>query len=595
LPPASKQLVSLPDLRLKNPILWWPNGLGKQYLYATNVQFISGKAISGEEKIQFGIRELTTPWNTTTNSREIRVNGQRIFIKGGNRILSDAMLRFSADRYDAEMRYHRDMNLNLIRVWGGGITERPEFYDACDKYGLLVMQDFWVSGDCNGRWYDPLKKEDTNARRAYPDDHRMFITSLEDNIKMLRNHPSLALWCGGNEIRPPKDILKALKDTLLPQLDNTRFFFEFSNDDSMSYHSGDGPYTLQTNNYFWEHKSFPFNSEIGSVGLGDYESLERFIPKGNLVQPWFDTTEHKWKADSVWSYHKYISYDSSVEVYGHPADARDFAAKAQLVNYEQYRALMEGFTAHLWDWYTGVTIWKTQNPWTAMVGQMYDVYLDPNACLYGLREGAKPIHIMYDPLNRSIRIANTTNETRNKIRMVARAYLPNGTESDILGRYVQLPAQTCEEYHEFKNSLKLLKQYDGVFLYLSLADSMDNTIDENLYWMPDGKGTYTGIIEMPKAEVSIQAVMADKGKVEVTIANPFGGPVAFFNRLALTNAATGKRILPVFCNNNYISVLPGQQQVVLMEYTPSAGIVPLVTVEGWNVNKQTIAIKKQTR
>jgi beta-galactosidase/beta-glucuronidase len=70
------------------------------------------------------------------------------------------MLRFSKERYDAEIRYHRDMNLNLIRIWGGALVERPEFYEACDKYGLLVFQDFWMSGDCNGRWIDPMKKED---------------------------------------------------------------------------------------------------------------------------------------------------------------------------------------------------------------------------------------------------------------------------------------------------------------------------------------------------------------------------------------------------------------------------------------------------
>ena len=99
--------------------------------------------------------EIQTRWNEHTQSREVYVNGQRIFIKGGDWIASDALLRLSPQRYDAEVRFHRDMNLNLIRVWGGGITERPEFYDACDRYGILVFQDFWMSGDCNGKWVDP--------------------------------------------------------------------------------------------------------------------------------------------------------------------------------------------------------------------------------------------------------------------------------------------------------------------------------------------------------------------------------------------------------------------------------------------------------
>ena len=236
-----------------------------------NVKFITDdQQTSDVENITFGVREINTTWNTVTRSREVLVNGQKIFIKGGNWIISDEMLRFSDARYDAEIRFHRDMNLNLIRVWGGAITERPEFYDACDQYGLLVMQDFWNSGDCNGRWMDPKKKDDQWTRRKYPDDHQLFLASVVDQVKMLRNHPSLALWCGGNEITPPEDILVAMRDSIMPQLDGTRYFIEYSNSDSMSFNpfggNGDGPYGIQNINTFWEHRTYPFNSEVGSVG-----------------------------------------------------------------------------------------------------------------------------------------------------------------------------------------------------------------------------------------------------------------------------------------------------------------------------------------
>ena len=103
--------------------------------------------------------------------------------------------------------------------------------------------------------------------------------------------------------------------------------------------------------------------------------------------------------------------------YGPVKDLEDFANKAQLVNYDQYRALMEGFSAHMWDWYTGAIIWKTQNPWTAMRGQMYDYYLDPNACLYGLHCGSEPLHIMYDPVTGMTMIANNTFRTHRDLMM----------------------------------------------------------------------------------------------------------------------------------------------------------------------------------
>jgi mannosylglycoprotein endo-beta-mannosidase len=387
LKPNATTTIAFNNYSLQNPKLWWPNGYGPQNLYTVKVKFNpNGKAVSDQQIIKVGVREIQSEWNEHTGSRQIAVNGQKIFIKGGNWVISDAMLRLSNLRYDAEVRFHRDMNLNLIRVWGGAMIERPEFYDACDRYGLLVFQDLWGSGDCNGRWIDPMKLDDQWTRRQYPNDHALFLRSAEDQIKMVRNHASLAIWCGGNEITPPEDILVALKDAILPKLDNTRWFVDYSNSEDMSRNTlggnGDGPYGIQPLSVFWENRTYPFNSEVGSVGVGDYESLKRFIPAKNRIAPAYDEDTRKTKTDSVWDYHKYIGYDTSINKYGNAKNAEDFARKAQLVNYDQYRGLAEGFTSHMWDWYTGFIIWKTQNPWTAMRGQMYDYYLDPNACLY---------------------------------------------------------------------------------------------------------------------------------------------------------------------------------------------------------------------
>ncbi|TDN38697.1 hypothetical protein [Hymenobacter sp. UV11] len=164
-PAHTTRQVGLPRLNLQHPRLWWPNGYGPQNLYQLKMQFlVGGQMVSDAEEV--GVREIQTAWNAKTLSKQVLVNGQKVFIKGGNWIISDAMLRFTEARYDAEIRFHRDMNLNLIRVWGGALVERPEFYQACDKYGLLVMQDFWMSGDANSRWEDPLKLDDQGHELA---------------------------------------------------------------------------------------------------------------------------------------------------------------------------------------------------------------------------------------------------------------------------------------------------------------------------------------------------------------------------------------------------------------------------------------------
>jgi len=593
--PHSTAEVNLPDLQIENPKLWWPHGYGSQQLYPLKMQFLVNGAISDEENIQVGIREIQADWNAVTKSKQISVNGQRVFIKGGNWIISDAMLRFSDARYDAEVRFHRDMNLNLLRIWGGALTERPEFFEACDKYGILVMQDFWGSGDCNGRWEDPMKKDDQWTRRSYPDDHNLFLESAIDQIKMIRNFPSLAIWCGGNEITLPQDIMLPLRDSILPKLDGTRWFVDYSNSDDMSFNSiggnGDGPYGIQPLKKFFSYKTWPFNSEIGSVGVGDYQSFERFLPKENLIAPVYSPKDGKETVDSVWNYHKYIGYLGYVNAYGKPKDLQDFGKKAQLVNYDQYRSMIEGFTAHMWEWYTGMIIWKTQNPWTAMRGQMYDYYLDPNACLYGLHNGSAPLHIMYNHADSTVMVANNTFKHQYDMLMIVNAIDMNGKAKNLGQAFVEMGPSTTRTIFPVNREIRQLAKEKGVFLSLRLLNLKKEIISDNLYWLADSEGTHSGLNQMAKAEIDIQARQLEKGKVEVTLSNPATNPVAFFNRLSLVDPKTKKRVLPVFYDDNYVSVLPGEKKIVVMDYKPSSTELPMVSIDGWNVTEQFIPIK----
>jgi mannosylglycoprotein endo-beta-mannosidase len=601
IPARTTNQIQLKDLVLQNPKLWWPNTYGPQHLYELQMQFlINDKTVSDEEQVQVGVREIQTVWNDHTRSMQVQVNGQKIFIKGANWIISDAMLRFSKERYDAELRYHRDMNLNLMRVWGGALLERPEFFEACDKYGLLVIQDFWITADANGKWVDPLKKDDQWTRRKYPDNHELFLTSAVDQVKMIRNHPSLAMWCGGNEITPPKDILTALEESILPSLDGTRWFIPYSNADSMSFNAigggGDGPYTIQHISQFWAYRTWPFNSEVGSVGVGDMESLKRFIPKENLVAPQYmsATSKPSEKVDSVWHYHNYtgVGYEQYLLPYGAPTSVEDFTKKAQLVNYDQYRALMEGFSSHMWDWYTGTIIWKTQNPWTSMRGQLYDYYLDPNAGLFGLRKGSAPLHIMFDPVDSIVMAVNNTFEIQRDLMLVATAYDMAGKSTSLGQVFVEIGASTSKKYFPIKSALRKLAKDKGAFLSLRLLDVDQKIVSNNFYWLADGKGNYSGLKDLAKAPLQVEAKMIARDKVAVTLNNSATNPVAFFNRVSLVNSKSGERLLPVFYSDNYVSVLPGVKQTITIEYTPETNApAPSITLEGWNVDKQTFNIQ----
>lgn len=599
LPAAKITTVALPNFIISDPELWWPAGYGPQHMYNIKVEFLeNGKTISDSENIRFGVREIQTDWNDITRSKQIYVNGQKIFIKGGNWIISDAMLRFSPERYNAEIRYHRDMNLNLIRIWGGALTERPEFYQACDDYGMLVMQDFWMSGDCNGRWVDPMKKEDQWTRRNYPDDHSLFLESAADMVKMIRNHPSLAMWCGGNEITPPQDILIPLKDSILAKLDGTRWFTEYSNSDEMSYNqlggNGDGPYSVQNISTFWDQRTWPFNSEVGSVGVGDYESLARFMPKENMRVPVPKPGQNPNEdADSVWTYHTYtgVGYESSLLPYGKPKDIKDFTDKAQLVNYDQYRALIEGFSSHMWEWYTGVMIWKTQNPWTAMRGQMYDYYLDPNACLFGLRTGSRMLHAMCNPTDKMISVVNNDTKPHRDLMLSVKAYDIAGNEKQITQVFAYMEPSSVKKIMSVKKIIEDMASEHGAFLHLQLLDVNKNVLDDNFYWYPNEKGEYTGLNNIKSADLKVAVSRLQNGKIKVRLTNPVGNPVAFFNRISVVDVTTGERILPAFYDDNYVSVVPGAERIIEVD-CPTLGKSKAlgIIVRGWNGKEQRLTI-----
>ncbi|WP_163717851.1 glycoside hydrolase family 2 protein [Mangrovibacterium lignilyticum] len=586
--------IQLPNIEVSNPRLWWPNGYGEHNLYTMSMKVYLDGQLSDEEEIEVGIREIQHRWNDHTRSMQISVNGQKIFIKGGNWIISDAMLRFTPERYDAEIRYHRDMNLNLIRIWGGALPERPEFYDACNKYGMLVIQDFWMSGDCNGRWVDPMKKEDQWTRRKYPDDHNLFVESAADVVKMIRNNPSLAIWCGGNEIAPPQDILAALKDSL-DELDGTRWFIEYSNSDSMSYNfiggNGDGPYGIQPDSIFWQHRTWPFNSEVGSVGVGDATSLKRFLPKENQVVP-VEKANSEAVTDDVWTYHKYIGYGNSMEPYGGAENMEQFAKTAQLVNYNQYRALMEGFSSHMWDWYTGTIIWKTQNPWTALRGQMYDYYLDPNACLFGTRVGSQPIHAMCNPVDKMVTVVNNSFGQVNDLMLVIKAYDMAGKEYPITQVFVYSGPTSVKKIMSVDSALKKAGvEKDGVFLQLQLLDHNQKLISDNFYWYPNAEGKYSGLQELAASQLKVVATKAGDHKVKVVLKNPEGAPVAFFNHLAIVDAKTKERVLPVFADDNYVSVVPGSEKTIIIDCPQAESSNWELSVDGYNLEQGYFNIK----
>ena len=583
LEPGEKKLVSFPKETIRNPKLWWPNGIGQQPLEEIHFSFIeqTTQQVSDQQSVRFGIREIQTRKNEQNGGREFYVNGQRIYITGGNYIDSDWLLRLSPERYDHEVRFHAEMNLRMIRVWGGALLERPEFYQACDKYGILVFQDLWGSGDCNGAWEDLTKLDSRERRWEYPDNHALFLQMAEGQIKMIRNHPSLCFWCGANEWPLAKDIDEALKNDILPRLDPNRLFASYSTDSVFTRNylgdNGDGPYGIQEPEWFFTFRSHPFNPEAGSVGSPEVESFRAFMPEEDLKAfPRKSRTRNP-----NWIYHKDLGYGDHLERYGELQTIEDYCRYAQLVNYDQYRSFMEGWASHMWDWYTGILIWKTQNPWTALRGQMYDWYLDVNASLYGTKKGCEPLHPFYNLVTKQVQLLNTTVEAVSNLTVKAEIFNREGK------KLWEQSAQANAEASQVKDifAVPVPPEVSGVyFLKLSLWNGQKTELTRNIYWLTTTPKDYRTLHELPKSSPDIKTTFTKDGNT-YTGKTVFTADahIIFFNRIKLFDKQTGKRILPVHYSDNYITLMPGDQQTVTFSFQselPESQIQ--VVVEGFN-------------
>lgn len=559
LSPFEKKTVSLNPLAVKNPRLWWPNGIGEQPLYDMNLSFEIGNQVSDRERLRYGIREITSDKCPDNGGRRFFVNGQKIYVTGGNYINSDWLLRLSPERYRDEVRFHAEMNLRMIRVWGGALVERPEFYNACDEFGILVFQDLWGSGDCNGAWEDPTKMDSRERRWEYPDNHDLFIASVEDQVKMIRNHPSLCFWCGANEWPLAKDIDQCLRKEVFPRLDPERLFVSFSTDTLFTRNylgdNGDGPYGIQEPEWFFSFRSHPFNPEAGSVGSPEVESIREMMTEQDLA----GFPRKGFTRNYTWRYHKDLGYGDHLERYGEVKDIETYCKYAQVVNYDQYRSFMEGWASHMWDWYTGILIWKTQNPWTSLRGQMYDWSLDVNASLYGTRKGCEPLHAYYNPVTRKAGLLNTTLKDYTDLSIVARIYNLEGKLLWEKETRASAKANTVQELLDIPVPEGIKGAY---FLRLAL-----NADVPNIYWLTTEPKDYTCLSQLPKSRPGIKTEIKKEGSNFVgTVRLSADSQISFFNRIKVFDKETGKRILPVHYSDNYITLMPGDQQEISLEF-----------------------------
>ncbi len=552
-----------PALTIADPQLWWPNGYGAATLHTMALELQCGAEVSDQKQVSFGIRSIE--YQTEGGILSLVVNGCKVLCRGGNWGMDEGMLRCDAAGYDLRVRMHHDLHLVMIRNWIG-MVGHDAFYEACDRYGILVWDDFWLANPGDG---------------PDPADHAMFMNNVRDKIRRVRSHPCLALYCGRNEGDPPADLDAGMREATA-SLDGTRYYIPAS---ASGLVTGHGPYDNQDPAWYFEHRGATFHSEQGIVCVPPIESMQAMMPGPDL-----------WPVSDAWAVHDYqdprsVLYTERIaKRYGQPADLADYCRKAQLVNLETAKAIYECLASRQGP---GMLIWMTQAAWPALLCQLYDYGFEQTGAYFGAKAGAEPLHIFWDQFSHAIMVANNTARIERNLLVEAAIHSlagkPVWQQTASLDMIQAATAKSCFSLDQAAHAAEIMGRL--FFVKLRLLRGSD-VISENFYWSADAAGGCHGLAQLPPVALVVRAQSHPRADMlSVTLQNG-GDGVAFAVRLKVVDRGSGDRILPAMYQDNYVSLVPGEARTLTIRFpqTPFAPGGWQIVVDGWNVERSEHAI-----
>jgi beta-mannosidase len=396
---------------IARPLLWWPIGLGSGNLYEFDIRLSSGGSLVDGVRERTGLRtvELVTDPDRAGESFAFTVNGVPLLMKGANWVPMDSFVpRVGADRYRVLLQSVADANMNMLRVWGGGIYENDIFYDLCDELGILVWQDFMF------------------ACAMYPGDDG-FLQNVEaeavDAVRRLRNHPSVILWCGNNEVgegwhnwgwqsqfgysaadsaRIWHDYERLFHD-LLPRVvteqDGTRPYVP----SSPRYGRADPRSLTEGDCHYWGvwHDGEPF--EVFDERVGRFMSEYGFqaFPAMRTVEAFAPPAERVLDSGAVRSHQKHPRGNELIRTYMErdypvPADLESFVYVSQLLQADGIRRAIEAHRRAA-PRCMGTLYWQLGDCWPGASWSSIDYFGRWKALHYRVREAFAPLLVSIAP------------------------------------------------------------------------------------------------------------------------------------------------------------------------------------------------------
>lgn len=587
--------TAFPQLNIQHPRIWWNWQYGKQELNHIKLEVIRNNKVSNAVEENFGIRQITSKL-INNSSREFSINGKRIMLRGAA-WSPDLFQRHSKEREEREIKYVRDMHMNIIR--SEGKFEDDNFYELCDKYGMLVMTG-WM---CCGAWQYPENWNEIERNVA--------MESAKSMMYWLRNKACVFIWLNGSDM-PPRDT-SVERDYLAIEAElkwpNPIIATANESVSKVSGYSGvkmAGPYDWVPPVY-WETDpskyggAWSFATEISpGPSIPPYESLLKFMHKDSI---WYNNSEWLYHSGTMQFKNTNIFNDALNNRYGSSSNIKEFVAKAQVQNYEGHRAMMEAYGLNKYNTATGVVQWMLANPWPSLIWHTYDYYLYPAGTYFGIKKSLEPLHVQYSYKSKEVIVTNYLLEKFSGLKVTAHVYNLDGSEKFSK----KITTQVSEDAVTRCFTIPAIKDLDSVyFLRLQLNNEKGKVISTNWYWLSKKEdelnwkksewyytpqnsfADFSALKTLPATALNVSYTTQKNNSItthKITITNT-GKVVAFFVHVRALKGKDGGDILPIIFEDNYLLLAPGESRTIECNYEnkDAANTTPYFVTSAWNLD-----------
>lgn len=574
LPVAGGQISGM--FTVENPRLWYPNGDGRQELYRIKMELRRDAAVLDSFAAEVGIRSITYRKNEGSPEGALPytfcINHRPVYIKGVNMTPLDHIYgNVSVQHYEYLVIMMKNMNVNMVRVWGGGIIEKEAFYKLCDKYGIMVWQEFIQSS--SGLDNIPSKR---------PEFLKLLKKTAESALKSLRSHTSLTVWSGGNELTDENYVPAGYEDENIAMLRQTvesmdpqRIFFptsasgpnEFINKEKGVSHDIHGNWNYMGNPEHYKLYAGTdslFHSEFGTEGMCSARSLDRFLSKEyQTLKPAQENMVYRHHGE--W----WCTFERDRKIFGDRDSMEQLVKCSQWMQAEGLRFILEANRRRKFH-NSGSIIWQMNEPWpNIFCTSLADFYLEPKMAYYWSKNAFADLAVSLDYPKLDYQSGERfcggvyVGKERQEEQM---DYSLGAEVLDLTGKRIfkkrQEGTSECSKTEKAMDLDFLLpKDLKGMFA-VRLHIRIGKQMADNIYFFScSDSQPYSGALRLKKGELTVHIQECRGRTLRIVLKNEGNVPLLHIYPYCDED-------FNLLCDRSYLTLFPNEETEINIQYSP---------------------------